>query len=97
MAYAAILKRIRLLIPAELEGHYKAAVCRGFEEGDLTAPTHRSRTWHWLGQSRNSPATPQRSFDRDTRETPKFPILISGFPPARVRGRAFLMPAQPSA
>jgi hypothetical protein len=38
MAYTAILQRIRLLIPAELDGHYKA-VCRGFEEGDLTAPS----------------------------------------------------------
>jgi hypothetical protein len=38
MAYTAILKRIRLLIPAELDGHYEA-VRRGFEEGDLTAPS----------------------------------------------------------
>jgi hypothetical protein len=38
MVYAAILPRIRLLIPAELDGHYKA-VCRGFEDGDLTAPS----------------------------------------------------------
>jgi hypothetical protein len=38
MAYAAILKRIRLLIPADIEGLYKA-VCRGFDEGDLTAPS----------------------------------------------------------
>jgi hypothetical protein len=37
MAYEAILKRIRLLIPAEREGHYQAVV-RGFEEGDLTPP-----------------------------------------------------------
>lgn len=37
-AYAAILHRIRLLIPSDLDGHYKA-VCRGFEEGDLTAPS----------------------------------------------------------
>jgi hypothetical protein len=37
MAYTAILQRIRLLIPAELDGHYKA-VCRGFEERDLTSP-----------------------------------------------------------
>jgi hypothetical protein len=36
MAYTAILKRIRLLIPAELDGHYKS-ICR--EEGDLTAPS----------------------------------------------------------
>jgi hypothetical protein len=28
----------RLLIPAELDGHYNA-VCRAFEEGDLTAPS----------------------------------------------------------
>ena len=32
------LQRIRLLIPAELDGHYNA-VRRGFEEGDLTAPS----------------------------------------------------------
>jgi hypothetical protein len=38
MAYTAILQCIRLLISAELDGHYKA-VCRGFEEGDLTAPS----------------------------------------------------------
>jgi hypothetical protein len=37
-AYTAILKRIRLLIPAELDGHYEA-IRRGFEEGDLTAPS----------------------------------------------------------
>jgi hypothetical protein len=37
MAYEAILKRIRLLIPAEREGYYQA-VRRGFEEGELTAP-----------------------------------------------------------
>ena len=38
MAYTAILQRIRLLIPAKLDGHYDA-VCRAFEEGDLTAPS----------------------------------------------------------
>ena len=38
MAYTAILQRIRLLIPAELDGHYEA-VRRGFEDGDLTAPS----------------------------------------------------------
>jgi hypothetical protein len=37
VAYTAILNRIRLLIPAKLNGHYDA-VCRAFEEGDLTAP-----------------------------------------------------------
>jgi hypothetical protein len=37
MAYTAILNRIRLLIPAKLDGHYEV-VCRAFEEGDLTAP-----------------------------------------------------------
>lgn len=37
MAYTAILNRIRLLIPAKLDGHHEA-VCRAFEEGDLTAP-----------------------------------------------------------
>jgi hypothetical protein len=36
--YAAILKRIRLLIPTKLDGHYKS-IRRGFEEGDLTAPS----------------------------------------------------------
>jgi hypothetical protein len=38
MTHNVILKRIRLLIPAKLDGHYKA-VRRAFEEGDLTA-TH---------------------------------------------------------
>ena len=38
MAYTAILRRIRLLIPAKLDGHYEA-VRRAFEEGDLTAPS----------------------------------------------------------
>jgi hypothetical protein len=38
MAYTAILKRIRLLIPGELDEHYER-ICRGFEEGDLTAPS----------------------------------------------------------
>jgi hypothetical protein len=38
IAYTTILQRIRLLIPAELDRHYNA-VCRGFEEGDLTAPS----------------------------------------------------------
>jgi hypothetical protein len=38
MAHTAILKRIRLLIPVELEGHYRS-ICRGFDEGDLTAPS----------------------------------------------------------
>ena len=37
MVYAAILTRIRLLIPAKLDGH-DDAVCRAFEDGDLTAP-----------------------------------------------------------
>jgi hypothetical protein len=37
-AYTTILKRIRLPIPAEFDGHYEA-VRRGFEEGDLTAPS----------------------------------------------------------
>jgi hypothetical protein len=43
MAYTAILQRIRLLIPEELDEHYEA-VRRGFEEGDLTAPTLRNRS-----------------------------------------------------
>jgi hypothetical protein len=38
MAYTAILQRIGLLIPEEMDGHYKGIV-RGFEEGDLTAPS----------------------------------------------------------
>ena len=38
MAYTAILNRIRLLIPAELDGHYKS-IHRSFEAGDLTAPS----------------------------------------------------------
>jgi hypothetical protein len=38
MAYTAILQQIRLLIPAEFDGHYKA-ILRGFEQGDLTAPS----------------------------------------------------------
>jgi hypothetical protein len=37
MAYTAILKQIRLLIPAELDRHYES-IHRGFEEGTLTAP-----------------------------------------------------------
>jgi hypothetical protein len=37
MACSAILDRIRLLIPAKLDGHYNA-VCRAFEGGDLTVP-----------------------------------------------------------
>jgi hypothetical protein len=37
MAHTAILQRIRLLIPAELDGYYDA-VRRAFEEGYLTAP-----------------------------------------------------------
>jgi hypothetical protein len=32
MTYTTILQRIRLLIPEEMDGHYKA-VCRGFEDG----------------------------------------------------------------
>ena len=36
MAYTAILKQIRLLIPSELDGHYES-IRRGFEEGTLTA------------------------------------------------------------
>jgi len=37
-SHTAILQRIRLLIPAELDGQYNA-IARGFEEGDLTAPS----------------------------------------------------------
>jgi hypothetical protein len=32
MAHTAILKRIRLLIPAKIDGHYES-IRRGFEEG----------------------------------------------------------------
>jgi hypothetical protein len=42
MAYTAILKRIRLLIPAKLDGHY-SAIRRGFEEGDLPADMQLAR------------------------------------------------------
>jgi hypothetical protein len=38
MAPTAILRRIRLLIPAELDGHYNS-ICRAFKDGDLTAPS----------------------------------------------------------
>jgi hypothetical protein len=38
MGYTAILQRIRLLIPMDHDGHYNA-VRRGFEEGNLTAPS----------------------------------------------------------
>jgi hypothetical protein len=38
MADTAVLRRIRSLIPADHDGHYNA-VCRGFEEGELTAPS----------------------------------------------------------
>jgi hypothetical protein len=38
MTHTAILKRMRLLIPAKLDGHYEA-VRRAFKEGDLTAPS----------------------------------------------------------
>jgi hypothetical protein len=38
MAHTAILERIRLLLPAKLDGHYES-IRRGFEEGDLTAPS----------------------------------------------------------
>jgi hypothetical protein len=36
MAYTAILKQIRLLVPAKLDGHYES-IRPGFEEGALTA------------------------------------------------------------
>jgi hypothetical protein len=38
MAHTAILKRIRLLIPAKLDGHYES-IRRGFNEGDSTTPS----------------------------------------------------------
>jgi hypothetical protein len=38
MTSTAVLRRIRLLIPEKLDGHY-VAFHRGFEEGDLTAPS----------------------------------------------------------
>jgi hypothetical protein len=38
MSQKSTLERIRLLIPRELDGHYQA-ICRAFDEGDLTNPT----------------------------------------------------------
>jgi hypothetical protein len=37
MPYTAILKQIRLLVPAKLDEHYES-IRRGFEDGTLTAP-----------------------------------------------------------
>jgi hypothetical protein len=44
MAQKSILERIRLLIPFELDGHYRA-ICRAFEEGDLTDPALSISQW----------------------------------------------------
>jgi hypothetical protein len=44
MAHGSILERIRLLIPPELDGHYQA-ICRAFQEGDLTDPTLSISQW----------------------------------------------------
>jgi hypothetical protein len=44
MAQKSILERIRLLIPRELDGHYKA-ISRAFEEGDLTDPPLSISQW----------------------------------------------------
>ena len=55
MAYTAILKRIRLLIPAEFDGHYEA-VRRGFEAGDLTAPSLAISDMQLARRFRSSPA-----------------------------------------
>jgi hypothetical protein len=52
MACTAILNRIRLLIPAKLDGHYEA-VCRAFEEGELTAPRLSISDMQLARQSRN--------------------------------------------
>jgi hypothetical protein len=68
MAYTAILQRIRLLIPAELDGLYDA-IRRGFEEGDLTVPS-LSISDMQLARA-ISELSSERSFDRDPREAPK--------------------------
>jgi hypothetical protein len=44
MPQKSTLERIRLLIPRELDGHYQA-ICRAFEEGDLTNPTLSVSQW----------------------------------------------------
>jgi hypothetical protein len=38
------LERIRLLLPREFEGRHKA-ICRAFEEGDLTVPPLSISQW----------------------------------------------------
>jgi hypothetical protein len=44
MARGSILERIRLLIPHNFEGHYKA-IRRAFDEGDLTDPPLSISQW----------------------------------------------------
>jgi hypothetical protein len=44
MAQKPILEQIRLLIPPALDGHYQA-ICRAFEEGDLTNPALSISQW----------------------------------------------------
>jgi hypothetical protein len=44
MAQKSILERIRLLLPREFDGHHKA-ICRAFEEGDLTDPPLSISQW----------------------------------------------------
>jgi hypothetical protein len=44
MAQGSILERIRLLIPRELDAHYHA-ICRAFEEDDLTDPSLSISQW----------------------------------------------------
>jgi hypothetical protein len=44
MAQGSILERIRLLIPRELDAHYQA-ICRAFEESDLTDPPLSISQW----------------------------------------------------
>ena len=68
MAYTAILRQIRLLIPAKLDGHYEA-VRRALGRSDGSEPVDLgyaispgSLEFHGL--------SPERSLDRDPRETP---------------------------
>jgi hypothetical protein len=74
MLYTAILKQIRLLVPAKPDEHYES-IRLGFEDGTLTAPAYRSRKCNWLEQFRNSLAFLQRSVHRDPAETFKSETL----------------------
>jgi hypothetical protein len=80
MAYKAILKRIRLLIPTKLDRHYKR-IRRGFEEGDLTAPS--------LGRFRNSLVFRQmKPRSRDVGKAPKPEELTCALDVLGIRGTA---------